>query len=262
MKSSGVITLLSDFGLADGYVAAMKGVLLRQAPTATQVDISHLVARHDIVGGAFVLATAAPYFPTGTVHLAVVDPGVGTSRAAVAVRTASAWFVGPDNGLLYRAVGGRARETVKIESVPGFDEPRSATFHGRDLFAPTAAYLARGGEMKALGEPSDGLSPLVLALAEEREAEVVGQVVHIDHFGNVITNIDATQLPGPPERLLIEVAGQRIDGMVACYGDVSAGTLCALVGSDGLLEIAVSEGSAQALLEISRFDEVVCKVCS
>lgn len=260
MESSGVITLLTDFGLADGYVASMKGVLLRFAPRVVQVDITHLVAPHDVVGGAFVLASAAPYFPPGTLHLAVVDPGVGTSRSAVAVRTKDAWYVGPDNGLLWRAAGEQIEEVFEIETVPELELPRSRTFHGRDLFAPAAAYLALGNDPARLGSRQQSLTPLDLPKARVEGDLISGEVIHIDHFGNVITNIEAKQIPAPPAELTIEVAGRKIEGLIGCYGDAPAETLCALIGSDDLLEIAVSEGSAEELLEISRSALVTCQV--
>lgn len=257
MSPSGVITLLSDFGLADGYVAAMKGVLLQLAPGCSLVDVTHLVARHDIVGGGFVLASAVPFFAEGTVHLAVVDPGVGSDRPAVALRTSTAWYVGPDNGLLWRAAGADLVEGVAIEAVPGFDRPRSATFHGRDLFAPAAAHLARGEPLSDLGPGVTDLVQPDLPGPEVGSGRVSGEVLHIDHFGNMITNVALGDLPDGPGDLITEVGGSRIKGLVRCYADAKPGSLCVLIGSEGLLEIAMTEGSAADRLGAARRVPVV-----
>jgi S-adenosylmethionine hydrolase len=257
MVPSGVITLLSDFGLADGYVAAMKGMLLRLAPGVSLVDVTHIVPRHDVVSGGFVLASAAPFFPVGTIHLAVVDPGVGSSRSAVAIATSSAWFVGPDNGLLWRAAGGDLVEVVEIQTIPGFDGARSTTFHGRDVFAPAAAHLARGGPLRELGPDHPGLARLELPQPDIESGTVTGEVLHIDHFGNVITNIAGDDVPRGSGVLVTFIGGTRISDLVQCYADAAPGALSALIGSEGLLEIAVVEGSAVARLGVGRGDRVV-----
>lgn len=258
---SGIVTLLSDFGLADSYVASMKGVLLTRAPGLVLVDMTHLVPRFDIVSGAYVLSSAAPAFPRGTVHLAVVDPGVGSSRPAVAVRTPTAWFVGPDNGLLTLAAGRAIVEVVDITTVPGWGGERSATFHGRDVFAPAAAHIALGGQLEALGPIRAGgrLAPLELPPLETRPGRVVGKVVHVDGFGNAITNIPRDALPTDPARAVVEAGGVILRGLVTCYADVPAGAPCALVGSGGLLEVAVSQGDASAALGLERGATVVCR---
>jgi S-adenosylmethionine hydrolase len=262
MEPSGIVTLTSDFGLVDGYVAAMKGVLLCQVVQAQLVDISHQVPRYDIVAGGFVLATAAPYFPRGTVHLAVVDPGVGSSRAAVALRTASAWFVGPDNGLLWRAAGGDGGEieqAVSIHQAPGAPGARSATFHGRDLFAPAAAYLARGGRMTDLGPEVAEVMPWRLPGVEPGPGFVAGEVIHVDGFGNAQTNITGDDLPPPGTEVSVAAAGEVVCEKISnCYADVSRGASCALLGSEGYLEVAVSEGSAADRHGLTRGSQVRC----
>jgi len=260
MKPNGVVTLLTDFGLVDSYVAAMKGVLLSMAPAATLVDISHLVPRHDIAAGAYVLASAAPNFPEGTVHLAVVDPGVGSSRAAVALRTQSAWYVGPDNGLLWQAAGESVEELVIIDRVPGYTRPRSSTFHGRDLFAPAAGHIVRGGELSELGAGVHALSPLEVPWARRAGHVVEGVVVHVDGFGNIVTNIRREDLPESSERVVVKIEGVLIRGLVTCYDEVPEGTLCALFGSEDRLEISVSSGSASKRLGVDRGAGVVCRV--
>jgi len=261
MTPSGVVTLLTDFGLADGYVAAMKGVLLTRAPGVVIVDNTHLVRRQNVISGSFVLASAARHFPNGTVHVAVVDPGVGTSRAGVAVQTSTGWFVGPDNGLLNKAVGDEPTEVVELESVPGWERERSATFHGRDLFAPAAAHIALGGRLADLGARRRGgaLAPLDLPTPKRGPRSVSGEVIHVDGFGNAITNVPREALPTSPSRTVVEVGAVVLHGLVSCYADVPAGTPCALIGSDGLLELAVNLGDASAELGLEPGAPVVCR---
>ena len=259
MRPSGIVTLTTDFGLADGYVGAVKGVLLGLAPGCVVVDVSHLVARHDVVGGAFVLAQAAAHFPEGTVHLAVVDPTVGSDRAAVAVEYRGGWLVGPDNGLLTRAAGERVRAIVGIERVPGAVRAPSPTFHGRDLFAPAAAHLATGGALSDLGPPRASLAPLAGGEVERRGDLVVGRALHVDGFGNVVTSLMPADLPDPPESVVFEVGPVLIRGLVRTYADVAPGEVCVLVGSDGFLEVAVREGSAAEAFGLVRGTTVVCR---
>lgn len=259
MKPSGVVTLLTDFGPADGYSAAMKGVLLTQSPGVVVVDISHDVPRHDIAAGAFVLASAAPYFPRGTVHVAVVDPGVGSHRSAVAVRAQSGWFIGPDNGLLWQAVGESLVDLVSIEQVPGSAQELSSTFHGRDLFAPAAAFIARGGALPDLGPSRKKLTELGVPWAKRSDRGVEGVVIYVDGFGNIITNIRRADLPTAADRVVVKVGETLIRGLVSCYSDVRPGMLCSLIGSENLLEIAVTEGDAASRLGASRGTPVVCR---
>lgn len=262
MQPSGVVTLLTDFGLSDGYTAAMKGVLLTQAPGVVLVDISHEVPRHDIAAGAFILASATPCFPSGTIHVAVVDPGVGSGRSAVAVRTHNGWFVGPDNGLLWQVVGESLVELVAIEQVPGSNLKVSSTFHGRDLFAPAAAFIARGGALPDLGPVQKNLTELDVPWAKRSDRVVEGVVIHVDGFGNIITNIRRVDLPTSADRVVVRVGETLIRGLVNCYADVPSGTLCSLIGSENLLEIAVAEGDAASKLGVSRGTPVVCRVIS
>lgn len=278
-----IITLTTDFGQADGYVGTMKGVMLARAPQARLVDLSHEIAPQDVLAGAFVLARAYRYFPPETVHVAVVDPGVGTSRRAVLLETAQGRFVGPDNGLFSLAL----RETVALAINwsgspadvpalwhPGFDLaaalrgaaaerlPRAyaltnaaywlsglgATFHGRDVFAPVAAHLAAGELPERLGTPIP-LASLVLLphlLPTLHPEAIEGRVIAVDRFGNLITTIAAGLLRalGPLERLEVELGALRLVGVQAAYGAVPAGEPLALINSAGLLEIAVANGSA------------------
>jgi hypothetical protein len=250
-----VIALLTDFGTRDWYVAAMKGVLLSRCPNARLVDITHEVPPQDVVAGAFILAAAAPWFPRDSVFLAVVDPGVGTGRPLLAVRAGGRCFVGPDNGLLAPAVGSSPRvRAVRLRPTREWLSPVSATFQGRDVLAPVAAALARGRALATLGTPVGRLAPLPAPAPQRRGRAVHGQVVHIDAFGNLITN-----LPGP---LLTGWTGasvrykQRDARVVSSYGRGRPRELIAVVGSLGLVELAIREGSAAWTFGAARGDEV------
>ena len=237
-----LVTLTTDFGTRDGYVGAMKGVLASLAPEAIAVDIAHDVPRHDIAHGAWVLANAAFRFPGGTIHLAVVDPGVGGARAEVIVQARGHLFVGPDNGL-FAHVGRDCDGTWAITS-PAFRESNaSATFHGRDVFAPAAAALARGLPPHLAG-PATCLAGQLPWPAPEPGA---GAVVHIDVYGNLITDLPAATGDGAR----VEVLGHALP-MVRTYADVDVGALCAYVGSMGTVEIAVRQGSAARILGAGR----------
>src|SRR5215468_8977822 len=235
-----VITLLTDFGLEDGYVAAMKGVVATIAPEARLVDVTHLVPPQDVASGRFRLLTVAPYFPPGTIHLAVVDPGVGTARRAVAIRAASgSYFVGPDNGLLLGAL-----ETDPPVAAVELSEPRfwriatpSATFHGRDVFAPVAAHLARGVDLGALGSSisPETLARLELALWKTVPGGAEGAVQAVDRFGNLISSVPGSVL-GDHSRWSASISRRTVPGH-RTYGDVPAGDPLALVGSHGFVEI-------------------------
>lgn len=233
-----LITLTTDFGTADGYVGAMKGVIARRAPGAAIVDISHDIARHDIAAAAYALAVAAPEFPPQTIHVAVVDPGVGGARRAVIACAGGQRFVGPDNGV-FQLVAPEPEAIYEIADPRFVREPISSTFHGRDLFAPAAAALA------------SGLAPSVAGPATELSgALLVGErvVVHVDHFGNLISDIPGHELA--VDRRVV-VAGRRIP-VVDTFSDGHVGQLLAYVGSAGTVEIAVREGSAAEHLGAGR----------
>jgi len=233
-----VITLLTDFGTADPYVAEVKGALLTRAPGVVLVDVTHEVPPGDVRAGAWVLGRSWRAFPEGTVHLAVVDPGVGTHRAALAVAAHGHFFVAPDNGILTGVLRAAAVEAVALPTPAG----AAATFHGRDLFAPAAAALATGAALTALGEPLSR-APQRLALAEPRldGERVVGEVAYVDRFGTLVTNLDRALLP---PGAIAAVAGLEIGPLHRTFGDVASGALLAFVGSGGTLEIAVRDGSA------------------
>ena len=270
-----VITLTTDFGTADGYVGVMKGVMLSIAPGVRLVDLSHEVPPQDVRRAAFVLYTAVPFFPPDTVHLAVVDPGVGTDRRAIAVQVPQGFLVGPDNGL-FTYVLAEAEEWRAVElRDPAYRLPQvSGTFHGRDIFAPAAAHLARGVPMERLGPPVPDPVLLPLPRLEVREDRLEGEVLHIDRFGNVVTSIGWLRWAGnglvldaafrraaPPLRLaaagaVVKVGGRTIHGVRRTYGEVAVGESLALVGSTGFLEIAVRQGDAARTLGVRPGDPI------
>lgn len=257
-RTAPIVTLLSDFGLSDGYVAAVKGVLLSRCPAARLVDVSHEIPAGDVAAGAFVLAQAARHFPAGAVHLAVVDPGVGSARRAVACQVGDAFFVAPDNGLLSRVLPPLSSGAVQAHSLEARDlwrEPVSPVFHGRDVFAPVAAHLAGGGRLMDAGPPLDleSLVCLEWPRVEAAMEAVRGCVVHVDRFGNLVTNLDARSVRA--EAGEVEIA-QRFVPVLRTYSDAPPGALLALTGSEGLIEVACNGGDAAKLLGVQRNDVV------
>jgi S-adenosylmethionine hydrolase len=233
-----LVTLLTDFGTSDSYVAEIKGVLLGLCPAAVLVDVTHAVPPGDIRAGAYLLGRSWHRFPAGTVHFSVVDPGVGTARAALALRAHGHWFVGPDNGLFTPVLRDAEVEIVTLPTPAG----AAPTFHGRDLFAPAAAALARGTALQTLGGPFITI-PVRLAYTEphyEGKA-VIGEIVYVDRFGTLVTNL-TTELVPPYAVLAVE--GLDIGPLRRTFGDVPTGGLLAYVGSGGAIEIAVRDGSA------------------
>jgi S-adenosylmethionine hydrolase len=254
-----VITLLTDFGTADGFVAAMKGVIATRARGAVIVDATHDIPPQDVRAGAFALLGYASYFPAGTIHVAVVDPGVGSARRAIAVEAGGRWFVGPDNGLftgIYdREPGWRAWQLTEDRF---FEHPVSATFHGRDVFAPVAAALANGVAPAELGAQIEDPVRLAWAAVRVDPERIRGEVIHVDRFGNLVTNVsrrDAGEEGLPPD-VRISVAGRRIGGLMSTFAEATGVEPFALWGSAGLLEIAVAGGSAAMTLAAGRGSEV------
>jgi S-adenosylmethionine hydrolase len=241
-----VVTFTTDFGRADAYAGAMKGVVLSLAPDAVLVDITHDVPAGDVAGGALALAQAAPCFPPGSIHVAVVDPGVGGARAEVVVAAGGAYFVGPDNGLLAMAAP-LPRRVWRIESPEFRREPVSPTFHGRDVFAPTAGRLAAGWPVERAGPPLGGeLHPSPVTAPVPLGAEADSQVVHIDRFGNLVTALTAPAPVSWTWRLELGSQSFTVAG-ARTYAEVPPGALLLYLGSGGRLEIAVRDGSAAAL---------------
>jgi len=241
-----LITLLTDFGTADAYVGIMKGVILGICPQAQVVDLTHEVPPQNIRAGALLLRSAAPYFPRGTIHVAVVDPGVGGTRAPVLMRTARASFIGPDNGLLEPAARAFGIERVMSLSRGEYHLAQvSATFHGRDVFAPAAAHLAAGVAPDALGPPQTQWQSLALPAPTAAGSGVAGEVVYVDHFGNLVTNLTREHIDSFPARpLLVSIARFTEIPVAATYGDVESGRMVGVIGSWGHLEVAERGGNA------------------
>ena len=258
-----MITLTTDFGTRDAYVAAMKGTMLTVHPEARFLDITHDITPQDVMEAAFVLRGAVPYCPDGTVHLVVVDPGVGTDRRPVAVQHAGRWFVGPDNGVFPLVLNGEEPDASVALDHPDVWRTKtpSTTFHGRDIFAPVAAHLAAGRSLQDVGTPIDGLKPLRWVQPQTSAGTVQGWVVHVDRFGNCITNIQRPDLEtafgnGDDADFKCYVGSVVLDTIHTTYGTVADGDPVLLFGSTGFLEIAVNAGHAGELLNIRKGDTV------
>ena len=252
MKPSGIITLMTDFGLRDPYVAMIKGVILSINPGARVIDISHQVRAGSIFQGALLIRETYPYFPPGTVHVAVVDPSVGSDRRLIAVEVDNHFFVGPDNGIFWPIL-----QEHDISKVMHLTEDRyflpevSYTFHGREVFAPVAAHLTLGVALESLGSPIEDPVELAIPVAREKEGVLYGEIIRVDNFGNLITNIHQQEFEeylssAPP---LIEIGNLAIKKFGFIYADVEEGEPLALINSSQLLEIAVNLGRASDYLE-------------
>ena len=256
-----VITLLSDFG--DVYPASMKGVILRIDPAASIVDISHSVPRHDVHAGAFMLMTCAGYFPSGTVHIAVVDPGVGTERRGIAVRAGHAgsgihYFIGTDNGLLIPA--GRIIGTFEVYEITNsklFLSGVSSTFHGRDVFAPVGAHILKGLDISEVGRQIFDFEDIDFGKGEKKDGSMYGSIIFIDSFGNIVTNIPSGTVDFKPGDVL-EIQKKKVT-FHRSYGFCRAGEPLALIGSHGYLEIAVNQGNAAAFFSKKQGEEVAVR---
>lgn len=265
-----IITLTTDFGLTDAYVAAMKGVILGINPGVTLVDICHNIKPQDITGAAFVLGMAYPSFSKGTIHLVVVDPGVGSQRRAVILRTPSADFVAPDNGVLSYVIRDASpdftEDNQKVQLGPELEVyvitesrfwrmPVSPTFHGRDIFAPIAAQLSLGRSPADFGEKITTVATLPLTKPhKEPDGSLVGHIIHVDSFGNLITDITSADLPSQERLADIKISNQTIDGLSHTYAEGEG--LLALIGSSNHLEISVKNGNAHDLLNVRIGEEV------
>jgi S-adenosylmethionine hydrolase len=249
-SSMSIISLLSDFGHRDPYVAEMKAVILSINPQARIVDITHEIEKFDIRMGAYVLASAAPYFPPNTVHVAVVDPGVGTRRRPIIAETSCSLYVGPDNGLLMLAA-----HKEHIKNVYQIDNPEymlpdvSKTFHGRDIFAPAAAHLTAGNEPSDFGPAIHDYIIPEFTKPHQRDGELLGEILHIDDFGNIISNITLEDLAKmglhEGDSLLVRLGKKTLMlRFCSAYDEVSSGTPLALIGGSNFLEVAVNQGRA------------------
>ncbi|MBI3911612.1 MAG: SAM-dependent chlorinase/fluorinase [Armatimonadetes bacterium] len=254
MSTAPIVALLSDFGLRDPYVGAIKGVLLSRCPQAVLVDITHEIDPGDVFGGALALLAAAPYFPEQTIFLAVVDPGVGGPRRPICVRAGGRHFVGPDNGLLWLAAAACGPPEAYALTEPAYRLPTvSDTFHGRDLFAPAAAALATGVPAERLGPRIRRPTRLTFPSPAVRPGEARGEVLLIDRFGNAITNLCPAHLGCPaPGEVIFAVEGAQIRGPSRSYQEAAEGDLVVVLGSTGRYEIAINRGSAAERLHLRR----------
>jgi S-adenosylmethionine hydrolase len=248
--SMSIISLLSDFGVKDAYVAEMKAVILSINPQARIIDITHEIEKFDIRMGAYVIASAAPYFPLNTVHVAVVDPGVGTKRRPIIAETSRSLYVGPDNGLLMLAA-----HKEHLTNVYAIDNPEymlsdvSKTFHGRDIFAPAAAHLALGKDPSDFGSAIEDYVFPEFAKPVARDGELRGEILHIDDFGNIVSNITSEDIEKigfhKGNSVLVRLGNKTLTlRFCSAYGEVPSGTPLALIGSSNFLEVAVNQRSA------------------
>ncbi len=254
MTTSRLVTLLTDFGTSDGYVGAVKGVILSINPAARILDLTHDIAPQDVMAGALALAAAVPCFPEGSIHVAVVDPGVGTDRKPLLVKWRNRLLIGPDNGILSLAFSGSDPEAVyHLTNAELFLDRVSCTFHGRDVFAPVAAHLSRGVKPEQAGVRIGRWERIRFPLPRVEGGLVQGEVVHVDRFGNLITNIreEDLKLAHCHPRPLITIAGTPIPGLKQSYAEADPGTLLALVGSNGFLEISCNRGNAAGMLSVA-----------
>lgn len=274
-----VITLTTDFGTTDAYVASMKGVILSINPKAVIVDICHSVQPQNILQAAFILSTTHRYFPEGTIHVAVVDPGVGSQRQSIVLKTPQAFFVAPDNGILSYVVnelqplsGGSLTEalpqsTIIRQLMPGIEavtlmnpdfwhHPVSSTFHGRDIFAPVAAHLSLGTPLRSLGDSISSIHVYPIPRPyRDAEGNLIGHVLHIDNFGNLITSFKSNDLPD--NKVTVIICNQHINELSKFYAEKTG--LAAIIGSSGYLEISLQNGNAAAFLKAKVGDEVRVK---
>lgn len=264
-EPNGIVTLTTDFGLEDAYVAIMKAVLLRIAPHVRLIDYTHGIKPGNVVEAAYLLRTGYHYFPRGTVHVVVVDPGVGSTRRAVAIQTPEATFIGPDNGVFTLIVEDAQRDWgagVQIIELtdPNFWLPEpSATFHGRDIFAPVAAHIVSGTPFAAIGTPIDTLVQANRTTPQPLgDGRLMGRIVHVDRFGNCITNITQEHLraQGIGQQLVVEIIDQQLPGLFRTYTDGPVGIPMCLIGSSGHVELAVCNGNAANYLGVDIGDKL------
>jgi S-adenosylmethionine hydrolase len=257
-----VVTLLSDFGLGDGYVAQMKGTILDLCPNAIITDISHDIERYNIPMGSFILETSAPYFPEDTIHVAVVDPGVGSARKAIVIECNAGLLIGPDNGLMARATEKLGLKSIyEIREKEFQRKPASSTFHGRDIFAYAAGLIASGRKPKEVGPKVSKLEKLNLVPPKLSGKSLICHVLHVDNFGNVVTDVEERMAQRIPVTVgdTVEIRSwtRKLQARyVRSYYDVGKGDMALLLGSQGFLEIAVREGSARDKLDVKSLDHL------
>jgi S-adenosylmethionine hydrolase len=260
-----IITLLTDFGLNDEYVGTMKGVILSVNPFATIIDITHNIDPHDIIQAAFTIKSSYKFFPKGTVHVVIVDPGVGGSRAIIAIEMAGHIFIAPDNGILTLLVEeGNIVEIIRVDNKKFFLKSISQTFHGRDIFAPVSGHISSGTKINNIGTPINKNELVKLSIPEpeiSNKGELVGAIVSIDHFGNLITNIDSNCLrnfcrPDAGKKPEIRIGNSKITDLSKSYEDNGSNSPLVIIGSRGYLEIAINCGSAKDYFKAKKGDTI------
>jgi S-adenosylmethionine hydrolase len=262
--SNPVITLTTDYGTSDHLVGVVKGVILRIAPNASIVDINHHVVPFDVLDGALTIAAAYRYFPPRTVHLVIVDPGVGTARRPILVSADQSYFVAPDNGVLSLIYDREAVVSVRhITAEHYFLNPVSNTFHGRDVFAPVAAWVAKAYQTEAMGEEISDYVRFTLPKPKVAGSTRKGLVLRVDAFGNLVTNFTAEDLPqgaGADSKIKLQVGGKSVEKLTQTFAQGAAGEPVAIVGSSGFVEIAVNKGQAARVLGVNRGAEVILEI--
>jgi S-adenosylmethionine hydrolase len=261
-----IITLTTDYGTSDHFAAVMKGVILSINPEVNIVDITHGVLAHDILDGALTIGQTYKYFPPKTVHLVVVDPGVGTERRPILVAGDQHYFVAPDNGVLSSVYDqSESLHVWHIISEHYFRQPVSRTFHGRDIFAPVAAWLTKSWQTSAFGEPITDFTRFAIPKVKVAGNKIQGTVLRADHFGNLITNVTAEDVPdiaAANDRLKITIGNGQITKVVGTFAQGAAGEAVGLMGSSGYLEIAVNKGNASRKLGVGRGAEVIVELAN
>ena len=259
--SNPIITLTTDYGTSDHLVGVLKGVILRILPNATIVDINHHVVPFDVLDGALTIAAAYRYFPARSVHVVVVDPGVGTARRPILVTADQFYFVAPDNGVLSLIYERETAVSVRhITAEHYFLSPVSNTFHGRDIFAPVAAWVAKTFQTEAMGEEITDQVRFALPRPKAAGSAMKGLVLRVDSFGNLVTNFTAEDLPqgaGADGKIKLQVAGKPVAKLAQTFAQGAAGEPVAIVGSSGFIEIAVNKGQAARVLGANRGAEVI-----
>ena len=259
LEPCGVITLMTDFGTSDHFVGVMKGVILNINPQVRIVDITHAIPPQDVYGAAFIVNSTCRYFPDGTIHVVVVDPGVGSRRRAIICQTDTAYFVCPDNGILSCVLGNdTAHRVVALGNADYWLSEVSNTFHGRDIFAPVAAHLSRGISLGQFGDAVHNVARLPIQIPQVTETAIEGSVIWIDHFGNLITNLtsDILESFGIDNTFVIRAGGSEIYQLNFAYDESEKGECLAIIGSSGYLEISVNQGSAARVLGLKRDDVI------
>jgi len=251
-----IITLLTDFGSADPFVGIMKGVILGINPRVHIVDLCHGVSPQDILEAGFLLHCSYRYFPKNTIHVVVVDPGVGGGRRPLLAQGAQGYYIAPDNGVLsYLFASGEIRRVVELTADTYFLRPVSQTFHGRDMFAPVAAHLSRGGGIERFGRRTKTCTSLALPASRKKgESIIEGSILHVDRFGNLVTNIHAREISAlrPEKGIKISIKGRRIHALAESYDSLQTGEMGAILGSAGYLEIFSNHSSAARALKAER----------